>query len=70
RVALAIRDGGCVWPDCTRPAAYCEAHPADHYSEGGCTDIDRGVLLCRFHHMLLHNRGWRLLRDGKDPFRL
>lgn len=70
RVALAIRDGGCVWPDCTRPAAYCEAHHADHYSEGGCTDIDRGVLLCRFHHMLLHNRGWRLLRDGKDPFRL
>ncbi|WP_194410822.1 HNH endonuclease signature motif containing protein [Microbacterium cremeum] len=69
RLTLAIRDGGCLWPGCNRPPSYCEAHHCDHYAEhDGRTDIDRGVLLCRFHHMLLHNRGWRITRDGTSPF--
>ncbi|MBW9119467.1 DUF222 domain-containing protein [Microbacterium trichothecenolyticum] len=68
RLALAVRDGGCVWPGCDRPPSYCEAHHCDHFSEGGNTDVDRGVLLCRFHHMKLHNTGWRITRDGKGPF--
>ena len=68
RLVLAVRDGGCVWPGCDRPASYCEAHHIDHFAEGGRTDVDRGVLLCRFHHMKLHNHGWRITRDGKGPF--
>lgn len=69
RIALAVRDGGCVWPGCARPASYCEAHHCDHFVEdNGRTDIDRGVLLCRFHHLLLHNRGWKITRDRKGPF--
>lgn len=69
RVTLAIRDGGCLWPGCSRPASYCEAHHCDHFVEDeGRTDIDRGCLLCRFHHMLLHNNGWRIRRDGKGAF--
>jgi hypothetical protein len=70
RIALAARDGGCRWPSCDRPASYCEAHHIDPWSQGGCTDIDRGVLLCRFHHMNLHHGGWRITRDGTDDFRL
>ncbi len=69
RVTLAARDGGCVWPGCTRVASYCEAHHCDHFvAHHGRTDIDRGVLLCPFHHLLLHNRGWRITRQGKQPF--
>ncbi|MEV4687304.1 HNH endonuclease signature motif containing protein [Microbacterium sp. LWH3-1.2] len=68
RVALAVRDGGCVWPGCDRPPSYCEAHHCDHFAEGGETNVDRGVLLGRFHHMKLHNTGWRITRDGKGPF--
>ncbi|MGF2949307.1 HNH endonuclease signature motif containing protein [Microbacterium alcoholitolerans] len=69
RIALAIRDGGCRWPGCDRPASYCEAHHCDHWVEHeGRTDIDRGILLCRFHHMNLHHHGWRLTRNGKDDF--
>ena len=68
RLVLAVRDGGCVWPGCDRPPSYCEAHHIDHFAEGGNTDVDRGVLLCRFHHMKLHNTGWRITRDGKGPF--
>jgi hypothetical protein len=68
RLTLAVRDGGCLWPGCDRPPSYCEAHHCDPHSQGGRTDIDRGVLLCRFHHMKLHNHGWRITRDGKGPF--
>ncbi len=66
RVALAIRDGGCLWSGCERPPSWCEAHHIDHYAEGGCTDLERGVLLCRHHHLKLHNEGWAIRRkDGR-----
>ncbi|KAA9107782.1 HNH endonuclease signature motif containing protein [Microbacterium rhizomatis] len=69
RIALAARDGGCVWPGCGVPASYCEAHHCDHWwRDKGRTDIDRGVLLCRFHHLLLHNAGARMTREGRGPF--
>ena len=68
RVALSVRDGGCRWHGCDRPSSYCEAHHVDPYSEGGRTDIDRGILLCRFHHMQLHHSGWRISRDGRRQF--
>lgn len=70
RIALAVRDGGCRWPGCAVPASYCEAHHCDHWCENGATDIDRGILLCRHHHMLLHNNGWIVRRTGEGPFML
>lgn len=68
RLALTIRDGGCGWLGCDKPASYCEAHHIDDYSQGGRTDLDRGILLCRFHHMNLHHHGWWISRDGTGPF--
>ncbi len=68
RLALAARDGGCMWLGCDMPGSYCEAHHIDPVAEGGRTDIDRGILLCKYHHLLLHNRGWRITRDGKRAF--
>lgn len=32
------------------------------------TDIDRGILLCRFHHLHLHNNHWRITRERRGPF--
>lgn len=69
RIGLAIRDGGCRWPGCDRPASYCEAHHIDEWHrDQGRTDIDRGILLCRFHHMELHHGGWSIGRQGKGDF--
>ncbi len=68
RIALALRDGGCRWLDCDRPASYCEAHHIDPWKEGGKTDIDRGVLLCHFHHRQLHLDKTRITRAGTDDF--
>jgi len=54
RRALAVRDGGCVWPQCTAPPSRCEAHHVTWWEKGGATDIDNGALLCSAHHHLLH----------------
>ncbi len=71
RIALAVRDGGCRWPGCDRPPAYCEAHHIDEWEKDhGRTDLDRGILLCRFHHMQLHTRGWHITRDSGEDFAL
>ncbi|KJL30892.1 HNH endonuclease signature motif containing protein [Microbacterium azadirachtae] len=69
RVALAIRDGGCRWTGCDRPASFGEARHLDEWvQDDGRTDIDRGILLCRFHHMQLHHGGWRITRHEKEDF--
>ncbi|WP_166874743.1 HNH endonuclease signature motif containing protein [Salinibacterium sp. ZJ450] len=63
RLVLAARDGGCMWPDCDRPASWCEAHHIDEWDrDHGLTDIDNGILLCRHHHLLLHDHGWSITR--------
>ena len=67
RIALAVRDGGCRWPGCERPPSWTEAHHVDHWArDGGKTDVADGVLLCRHHHLLLHNNHWEIERrpDG------
>ncbi len=65
KIALAARDGGCVWPDCDRPPSWTEAHHINQWArDHGNTDLCDGVLLCRYHHMLLHNNHWEILRRG------
>jgi hypothetical protein len=57
-VALIARDGGCAFPGCTRPASWCIAHHIVHWADGGNTDLDNLVLLCGFHHIVVHHHGW------------
>jgi hypothetical protein len=69
RRVLAMRDGGCSFPHCTRPPAQCQAHHVEHHIDGGKTDIDNMVLLCPHHHRLLHHSGWEIrMRDGLPEF--
>jgi hypothetical protein len=64
RIGLAVRDGCCLFPGCDRPPSWCEAHHIVPWSRGGRTDLADGVLLCRHHHLLVHNNGWRVERTG------
>jgi hypothetical protein len=67
RSALVVRDGGCVFPDCDRPQAWCEAHHLVSWLDGGPTDLANLALLCRAHHRAVHEGGWKLARgpDGR-----
>ena len=64
RTGLAVRDGGCRFPGCHRPPSWCEAHHINPWAHGGTTDIADGVLLCRRHHLLVHNNRWQITRNG------
>ena len=67
RIAMAARDGGCLI--CGAPPSWCEAHHIDHWDEHhGKTDVDDGVLLCRFCHLTLHNNRWRIRRKAGDYY--
>lgn len=61
RIALGAIWGGCAHPGCDRPPSWCEAHHAAEWQrDEGTTDLRNGVLLCRHHHMLVHNNGWTI----------
>ena len=62
RRAVLLRDRGCAWPRCGRPAAWCDVHHLHHKKDGGETAVSGCVLLCQFHHdVCIHRWGWRLI---------
>jgi hypothetical protein len=66
RLAMAVRDGGCIWPGCGAPPGRCEAAHLKPWRDGGRTSIDNGILLCPFHHRRFDIDGWELLqKDGQ-----
>ncbi|MFM1722706.1 DUF222 domain-containing protein [Rhodococcus sp. PAM 2766] len=65
RRALIARDHGCAFPGCGAPPAHCEGHHIKHWADGGPTDLDNLVLLCRYHHRLLHHSHWQV-KIGAD----
>ncbi|MCC2594203.1 HNH endonuclease [Tessaracoccus sp. OS52] len=53
RRALSMRDGGCIFPNCQRSDAGCEAHHVVPWWAGGPTSLQNLVLVCPHHHKLL-----------------
>ncbi len=67
RRALDRRDRGCVFPGCGAPLTWCDAHHLVHWADGGPTDLENLVLLCRRHHVACHEGGWQLTRPPGGP---
>jgi hypothetical protein len=65
--ALRVRDRGCVWPGCDRPATWTSGHHLVHWTNGGPTDLCNLVLLCYRHHWMVHEGEWQIVRgdDGR-----
>jgi hypothetical protein len=67
RRAVAARDRCCVAKGCTRPPAFCDVHHLRALADGGATEVDNLVLLCRRHHVMWH-RGMLTLTDLRTPW--
>ncbi len=67
RKALEIRDHGCIWTGCDRPATWTSGHHLVHWIHGGPTDMPNLCLLCYRHHWMVHEGGWQIMRadDGR-----
>ncbi|GAA2397741.1 HNH endonuclease signature motif containing protein [Mycolicibacterium llatzerense] len=67
RLALFARDKGCSRPECTRPAADCQAHHAvADWRDGGRTDITDLTLACGPDNRLATDGGWTTeMRNGR-----
>jgi hypothetical protein len=65
--ALRVRDRGCVWPGCDRPATWTSGHHLVHWINGGSTDLSNLALLCYRHHWMVHEGEWQIVRadDGR-----
>jgi hypothetical protein len=57
--ALIARDGGCSFPHCTAPPAWCDRHHVIPWRDQGPTDVDNLTLLCGYHHTYFEQRPWR-----------
>ncbi|MET8120576.1 DUF222 domain-containing protein [Micromonospora sp. NPDC005189] len=70
RRALVLRDGGCAFPGCDRPSRWCDGHHVRHWADGGATALGNAVLLCGYHHRLVHRGDWEVLiaPDGRPDF--
>jgi hypothetical protein len=61
---LRYRDGGCTFPGCGA-RRFTHAHHLVWWERGGRTDLDNLVLVCGFHHRLVHEHRWAV-RRGHD----
>jgi hypothetical protein len=69
RRALNSRDKGCRFPGCTF-TRYVDGHHVQHWAHGGETKLTNLVMLCRFHHRLVHEGQVvvKILDDGAFRF--
>jgi hypothetical protein len=60
RLALNLRDKGCVIPGCQTRPRYCDAHHILHWAQYGDTKLPNLCLLCTRHHTMVHEGTVRL----------
>ena len=68
RRALYARDRGCTFPGCHRKR-YLDGHHLKHWINGGETTPDNMTLLCTYHHRMLHEGGFSIVREADDTLR-
>jgi hypothetical protein len=65
---LRYRDAECRFPGCGA-RRFTQAHHIVWWGAGGTTDLDNLVLICTFHHKLVHELGWSLSRGADGALR-
>ena len=67
RRALQSRDKGCRFPGCTS-YKWVDGHHIHHWADGGETCLENLVLLCRYHHRLVHEGGFQVSAVNDHTF--
>lgn len=62
------RDRECRFPGCGA-RRFTQAHHIVWWRDGGRTDLDNLLLICSFHHRLVHEYGWSVRRDVNGEVR-
>jgi hypothetical protein len=67
---VRYRDRECRFPGCGA-RRFTEAHHTTFWRDGGGTTFENLLLLCGFHHRLVHEHGWSIERaaDGEVRWR-
>jgi len=60
---VRYRDRECRFPGCGAHR-FTEAHHIVWWGRGGRTDLDNLLLICAFHHRLVHEHGWSIRREA------
>jgi hypothetical protein len=66
RRALGKRDRGCRWPGCDRQVNWSTPHHIVAWARGGQSNLQNLVLLCHFHHRLVHEGEWQVVKTGRE----
>jgi hypothetical protein len=66
RRALKARDRGCRFPGCDRPVNWTSPHHIEFWGRGGLNNVKNQVLLCHYHHRLVHEGGFQVVKAGRE----
>src|SRR5712671_4246716 len=66
RRALRTRDKGCRFPGCDRSVNWTNPHHLIHWARGGPGDRENLLLVCYYHHRLVHEGGWQVIKTGRE----
>src|SRR6202140_81509 len=64
--ALRVRDKGCRFHGCDRQVNWSNPHHIVYRSRGGPDKLENLVLLCFFHHRLVHEGGGHVIKVGRE----
>lgn len=60
---VRVRDGRCRFPGCSRRAERADLDHTTAWEHGGDTADANLAALCRHHHRLKHESGWRVVQE-------
>ena len=69
RRALKARDQHCRFPACDRPASWTAAHHIEFWKNGGKTRVEDLLSVCHYHHRLVHEGGWQVVKTSGGEVR-
>lgn len=70
RRGVLARGNGCVVAGCDAPHWLIDVHHLVHWTDGGNTDLDNLVGLCRWHHRRAHSKDFDLRRRPDGTYAL